>query len=105
MHLKKNHQQAWKGEKSDLFHAIKVQTFFNSGGLQKYFLIDLGVGVNSENREKLHQKQVVAEQLNKWKKVREQLVKDGEIMAPTAKIDKTGWFKIATKHGCSRLQS
>ena len=54
MHLKKNHQQAWKGEKSDLFHAIKVQTFFNSGGLQKYFIVDLGVGVNSENREKLH---------------------------------------------------
>ena len=51
-HLKKNHQQAWKGEKSELFDSVKVQTFFRGGGLQKYFVVDLGIG---ENGEKLDQ--------------------------------------------------
>jgi hypothetical protein len=43
IHLKRNHQQAWKGGKSELFQSVKVQTFFSSGGLQKYFRVDLGV--------------------------------------------------------------
>lgn len=48
MHLKRNHQQAWKGEKSALFDSVKVQTFFRSGGLQKYILVDLSVGKNGQ---------------------------------------------------------
>jgi hypothetical protein len=40
MHCKKNHQQSWTDDKSALYNSVKVQTFFSSGGLQKYFLVD-----------------------------------------------------------------
>jgi superfamily II DNA helicase RecQ len=90
MHLKKNHEQAWKGEKSTLFDSVKVQTFFRSGGLQKYFLVDLGVG---ENGEKLDQNEIVRQQLSKWHEVRQELEKEMQVMAEATKTDKTGWFK------------
>ncbi|KAL6164428.1 hypothetical protein ACJQWK_09163 [Exserohilum turcicum] len=89
-HLKKNHQQAWKGEKSALFDFIKVQTFFRAWGLRKYFIVSLGVG---ENREKLDQKERVQQQLSDWRSMRKQLEEKTQVMEPTAKIDKTGWFK------------
>jgi ribosome-associated protein YbcJ (S4-like RNA binding protein) len=41
----KNHEQPWTGNKSALHEFVKVQTFFSSGGLQKYFIVDLGVGL------------------------------------------------------------
>jgi hypothetical protein len=39
MHCKKNHNQAWKGDTSQLYSTIKVQSFFRTDGLQKYFRI------------------------------------------------------------------
>jgi hypothetical protein len=56
IHLKRDHKQAWKREKSDLFTSVNVQTFFRKGGLQRYFIVDLGEG---ENSEKVDQDQVV----------------------------------------------
>jgi hypothetical protein len=38
-HCKKDHHQAWTGDKSLLYNTISVQTFFRSGGLQKYFRV------------------------------------------------------------------
>lgn len=32
MHCKKNHQLAWKGDKTQLYNTIKVQSFFRTGG-------------------------------------------------------------------------
>jgi len=90
VHLKKEHQQGWKGEKSDKFESVKVQTFFNSGGLQKYFIVNTD---SEENGEKIDQDQVVQQQLSGWKNVREQLEEDMQVMAEAAKTDKTGWFK------------
>ena len=90
MHLKRDHEQAWKGEKSDLFTSVKVQTFFRNGGLQRYFIVDLGEG---ENGEKVDQNQVVQQQLSGWQNVRQQLEEDMQVMAEAAKTDKTGWFK------------
>jgi hypothetical protein len=60
-HCKKNHQQAWVGEKSLLYKTVKVQSFFYTGGLQKYFIVEVGVAENGVN---LDQNQVVQEQLN-----------------------------------------
>jgi hypothetical protein len=49
MHYRKNHQQAWTGDKSVLYESVKVQTFFSSKGLQRYFIINLGVSEKEEN--------------------------------------------------------
>jgi len=38
-HCKKEHQQSWTGDKSLLYDTISVQTFFRSGGMQKYFRV------------------------------------------------------------------
>jgi hypothetical protein len=51
MHLKREHQQAWKGKKSALYESVKVQTFFNGGGLQKYFVVDLDENENGEKSD------------------------------------------------------
>jgi hypothetical protein len=56
IHCKKNHQQVWKGEKSLLYNTVKVQSFFRSRRLQKYFIIKVGA---AGNRENLDQNQVV----------------------------------------------
>jgi hypothetical protein len=51
MHCKKDHLQTWKGDKSALYESVKVQTFFSSGGLQKYFIVALGVRENGKNSD------------------------------------------------------
>jgi superfamily II DNA helicase RecQ len=92
MHCKKKHQQPWTDTKSALYQRVKVQTFFSSGGLQKYFVVDLDV---DENGQGLDPNQVVQQQLSDYKKVREQLEEEMHVMEEAAKTDKTGWFKRA----------
>jgi len=70
-----------------LYNAVKVQSLFRSGGLQKYFLVEVGV---VENRVDLDPNQVVEEQLNAWHGVRKQLEEDIQVMEDTTKTDKTG---------------
>jgi superfamily II DNA helicase RecQ len=89
-HCKKSHELSWTGEKSALYDSVKVQSFFSSGGLQKYFIVGLDA---AENGEKLDQDQVAQQQLGAWRKVRKQLEEDSYIMEEAAKTDKTGWFK------------
>jgi hypothetical protein len=55
-HCYKSHELSWTGDKSTLYKSVKVQTFFKSGGLQKYFIINLG---EVENEENLDPNQVV----------------------------------------------
>jgi superfamily II DNA or RNA helicase len=90
MHCKKNHQQSWTGDKSVLYEFVKVQTFFSSGGLQKYFLVNLDV---AENGQRLDHNQVAQQQLSDYQKVRKQLENDSHVMEDAAKTDKFGWFK------------
>jgi hypothetical protein len=47
-HCRKLHELSWTGNKSVLYESVKVQTFFRGGGLQKYFIVDLGIGENGE---------------------------------------------------------
>lgn len=47
-HCKNNHQQAWTGDKSVLCDTVKVQSFFRTGGLQKYFIVEYDAVVNAE---------------------------------------------------------
>jgi hypothetical protein len=62
-HCRKSHQLSWTGEKSVLYSFVKVQTFFSSGGLQKYFIVDLGDVDNTENEERLGPNRVALQQL------------------------------------------
>lgn len=84
IHLKKKHKQVWKSQKHELFQSVKVQTFFSSGGLQKYFIVDL---VEGENREKLDLNQVVQQQLSDYQKVRKEIEDDMHVMEEAAKTD------------------
>lgn len=38
-HCKKHHQLAWVGDESQLYSMVKVQSFFRTGGLQRYFKV------------------------------------------------------------------
>ena len=76
-HWKKSHKLSWTGDKSVLYKSVKVQTFFRTEGLQKYFIVDLDVG---ENDEIADQNQIVAKQLHKWKKVRQQLKDEMQVI-------------------------
>jgi hypothetical protein len=49
MHCKKKHQQAWTGDRSLLYSSVKVQSFFRTGGLQRYFIVDPAEGRDVEN--------------------------------------------------------
>jgi hypothetical protein len=49
MHCKKKHEQSWTGDKSLLYDTVKVQSFFRTSGLQKYFVVDLGGIEDSKN--------------------------------------------------------
>jgi hypothetical protein len=49
MHCKKAYQQAWTGDKSLLYNTIKVQSFYRTGGLQRYFVVNLAVARNAQN--------------------------------------------------------
>jgi hypothetical protein len=70
------HQLSWTGGKSALYSSVKVQTFFSSGGLQRYFIVDLGVEVNIENGERLDPNPVVLQQLSDFEKVRKEIEDD-----------------------------
>jgi hypothetical protein len=58
-HCYKLHDLSWTGNKNLLYKSVKVQTFFSSGGLQKYFIVDLDDGEDGEDGEKIDQNQVV----------------------------------------------
>lgn len=38
-HCNKMHGWKWKKEEPEHWHEVKVQTFFNSGGLRRYFIV------------------------------------------------------------------
>jgi hypothetical protein len=62
-HCKKNYKQAWIGNISLLYNYIKVQIFFYTGGLQKYFVVNLG---KVEDKENLGNKRRLKRQLTEF---------------------------------------
>jgi hypothetical protein len=90
MHFKKNHQQAWVGEKSLLYKIVKVQSFFRTRGLRKYFIVDL---VDAGNGESEQVENVVQAQLAEYKLTQQEIEEELQTLEEAAKTDKTGWFK------------
>jgi hypothetical protein len=39
MHVKREHAVPWKGDTAALYERVKVQTFFRTGRLQRYFVV------------------------------------------------------------------
>jgi antitoxin component of RelBE/YafQ-DinJ toxin-antitoxin module len=39
MHCKRDHQLGWVGDTSQLYNSVRVQSFFRTGGMQKYFIV------------------------------------------------------------------
>ncbi|KAL1640171.1 hypothetical protein SLS61_010262, partial [Didymella pomorum] len=90
MYCKKTHQQAWVGEKSLLYKTVKVQSFFRTGGLQKYFIVNLVDAGNTENDEV---ENIVQAQLAEYRSTQQEIEEELQTLEAAAKIDKTGWFK------------
>jgi hypothetical protein len=92
-HCKKAHRQVWKGDTSTLYKRVKVQTFFRTGGLQRYFVVRAADSGNAPavSREVAD---VVNERLAEWQLTQRAHEERAQVMdAQVAKTDKTGWFK------------
>jgi len=78
------------GEKSSLYDTVKVQSFFHTGGLQKYFIVDLADVGNPENA---WEEERVQARLAEYKLKQQEEEKELQTLEGAAKTDKTGWFK------------
>ena len=93
-HCKREHGKAWKGETSTLYGRVKVQTFFRTGGLQRYFVVDVADSSDDAPCVPREVASVVSERLAEWKLTKHAHEKKAQVMdAQVAKTDKTGWFK------------
>ena len=89
-HCKNIHQQAWARDKSVLYDAVKVQTIFRMGGLQKYFIVEYDGVVNAEDMDV---ELTVEGRLAEFKVTQEIVEKELQVLDEAAKTDKTGWYK------------
>ena len=67
-----------------------MQSFFRTGGLQKYFVVATDVAAN---RESAVVEEIVAEQLAEYQSTQQQIEEELQVFSEAAKTDKTGWFK------------
>jgi predicted AlkP superfamily phosphohydrolase/phosphomutase len=88
-HYYKLHDLSWTGNKNLLYKSIKVQTFFSSGGLQKYFIINLDDREDREDGEKIDQNQVILQQLSDYQKVRKEIKDNIQVIEEAVKTNKT----------------
>jgi hypothetical protein len=63
-----------------------VQTFFRTGGLQKYFVVNLG---EVEDKENLGDKRRLERQLAEFQLTQESVEQDLQILEDAAKTDRT----------------
>jgi hypothetical protein len=80
----------WKGDKTALFEEVSVQSFFCTGELQKYFVVDLAVIVDAKHGDV---EQTVQAQLAEYKLTQQEVEKQLQLLEDAPKTDRTGWFK------------
>jgi hypothetical protein len=90
MHCKKEHKQAWTGDKSILYDTLKVQSFFRTSGLQRYFRVNWD---EVEDAETLDEERKLEGRLAEFKLTQELVEKDLQVLEDAAKTDRTGWYK------------
>jgi hypothetical protein len=72
---------------------VKAQTFFQGGGLQRYFVVD-AADADSTPSVPREAADVVKERLAEWQLTQHAHEERAQVMdAHVAKTDKTGWFK------------
>jgi truncated hemoglobin YjbI len=64
-----------------------VQTFFRTGGLQKYFVVNLG---EVEDKENLGNERRLKRRLAEFQLTQESVKQDLQILEDAAKTDRTG---------------
>jgi hypothetical protein len=64
-----------------------VQSFFCTGGLQKYFVVDSAIIVDAEHRDV---EQIVQAQLAKYKLTQQEVKKELQVLEDAPKTDRTG---------------
>lgn len=73
-----------------LYKTAKVQSFFRTGGLQKYFIVDLVDAGNAENNKVNN---AIEAQLAEYRLTQQGIEEELQTLKAAAKVDKTGWFK------------
>ena len=89
-HCNNAHQTAWSSKDVALCEKVKAQTFFRTGGLQRYFVVK--VADNSRAPSNPHETtDVVRGRLAEWKLTKYAHEEKAQVMdADVAKTDKTG---------------
>jgi hypothetical protein len=72
-HCKNFYKQAWTRDKSALCDTIKVQSFFSTARLQKYFIVKYNALANAEN---LDIEDIVERRLAKFRTTQEIIKKE-----------------------------
>lgn len=73
-----------------LYDAVKVKTFFRTGGLQKYFMVKYDEVVIAEDMDV---ERTIEGRLAEFKVTQEIVGKELQVLDEAAKTDKTGWYK------------
>jgi superfamily II DNA helicase RecQ len=92
-HRNKSHGLSWKSDTGSLYAEVCVQTFFRTGGLQRYFTVnmpdDAGASRSSDSDDETKVKALLGE----WGETEIKHEKKMQVMdADAAKTDRTGWF-------------
>lgn len=90
-HCRTKHQRSWTGDTSALYSKVKVQTFFRTGGLQRYFVVNTAdtAGAGDSNGNKVE----VDALLHEWRQTESKHEEEMQVMdIEAAKTDRTGWF-------------
>jgi hypothetical protein len=73
-----------------LYNTVKVQSFFRSGGLQKYFIVDLADAEIDENARVVN---TISGLLAEYELTQQEVEEELQTLEEAAKTDKPGWFK------------
>jgi hypothetical protein len=99
-HCKQNHKQAWVGEKSSLYRTVKVQSFFRTRGLQKYFIVSF---IDDGDREDAAVESCVQAQLAEYgltqQESRKSCKHSKRLRRPTRQVGSSaqaGWSSLRT---------
>ncbi|KAI9882030.1 MAG: hypothetical protein M1823_006233, partial [Watsoniomyces obsoletus] len=92
-HCRKDHKLRWIGNTSEFYTEVKVQTFFRTGGLQRYFVVN-----EADNEDEPSAVVEVQDKVDKllasWSETKQLEEEKAQVMdAEAAKTDRTGWFK------------
>jgi hypothetical protein len=93
MHRKKKHKLLWRGDRHALYQKVKVQTFFRTGGLQRYFVVNAEDSSSSRRLSvPCRVEDAVSRELAEFRTIQQEEEQRLQVMdTAVAKTDQTGW--------------